>query len=181
MFPLVILEHGTREDVDHYQRFTREFVSALDRYYAHAQTIGKFEIYTPAPRAHLQSADFGNAVALVGWSAQPETLQAGNLQLTLVWQAKQVMNRRYTTFVHFEKAGGTVTQDDHEPRGGIYPTTHWAANEMVRETYALNVPEDLSPGKYALRVGWYDTETGDRLPVPGSVDDAAVLEEYAVR
>ncbi|MEW5718737.1 MAG: hypothetical protein AB1817_08940, partial [Chloroflexota bacterium] len=181
-FPLVILERGTREDVDHYRRFTREFVSALDRYYARTQTIGKYEIYTPAPLAHLQAADFGDALALVGWSAQPETLNAETLNLAIVWQAKRALTRRHTAFVHLTQSSGEkVTQDDHEPFGGIYPTTRWAANEMVRDVYALNVPRDLPPGKYLVRVGWYDSETGDRLPVPGSADNAVVLTMLEIR
>jgi hypothetical protein len=178
-FPIVILERGTREDVDHYRRFTREFVSALDRYYARTQTIGKYEIYTPAPLAHLQSADFGDALALVGWSAQPQTVNPETLNLTVVWQAKRALTRRYTAFVHLEKTGGNkVTQDDHEPLGGIYPTTRWAVYEMVRDVYMLNIPRDLAPGKYAVRVGWYDAETGDRLPVPGSADDTVILTTF---
>ena len=181
-FPRVILERGTREDVDHYRRFTREFVSALDRYYARTQEIGKYEVYTPAPLAHLQSADFGDALALVGWTIHPETLNTETLNLTIVWQAKRALTRRYTAFVHLEKIGGDkVAQDDHEPLSGIYPTTRWAANEMVRDAYALSVPRDLAPGKYVVRVGWYDPETGDRLPVTESADDAVVLTTFEIK
>lgn len=175
-FPLVVLEHGTREDVDRYRRFTREFVSALDRYGARVQTIGKYELYAPAPLGHLQSANFGDTIMLIGWSAQPEILKPGNLQLDLVWQAKRAMSRRYTAFVHLENATGSViTQDDHEPRGGIYPTTHWAWGEMVREVYRLKVPTNLPSSKYSLRLGWYDTETGERLGVEGSTDDTVII------
>jgi len=184
VFPLVILERGTREDVDHYRRFTREFVSTLDRYYARTQTIGKFQVYAPAPPLRLQSADFGDALALVGWSIQPSNLQSpiSNLQLSIVWQAKRAMDRRYIAFVHLESSdGGIVTQDDHEPHRGIYPTTRWAANEMVREAYALNVPGDLAPGKYVLQVGWYGSDTGDRLPVPASADDAVTLTAFEIK
>ncbi len=181
-FPLVILERGTREDVDHYRRFTREFVSALDRYYARTQTIGKYELYTFAPLAHLRTAQFGDALALVGWSAQPEHLNTDTVNLTIVWQAQRALAQRYTAFVHLVAGNGDkVTQDDREPRGGIYPTTRWAANEMVREVYTLNIPRDLAPGKYVLRVGWYDSETGERLPVPGSVDDAIELTTFEVK
>jgi hypothetical protein len=181
-FPLVILERGTREDVDHYRRFTREFVSALDRYYACTQTIGKYELYTFAPLVRLRTAQFGDALALVGWSAQPEHLNTDTMNLTIVWQAQRALAQRYTAFVHLVTASGDkVTQDDREPRGGIYPTTRWAANEMVREVYTLNIPRDLAPGKYVLRVGWYDSETGERLPVPGSVDDAIELTTLEVK
>ncbi len=175
-FPLVVLERGTREDVDHYRRFTRDFVSALDRYYAHTQTLGKFEIYTPAPPLHLQAAKFGDEIALVGWSAQPETLKPGTVNLTLVWRAERGMAQSYTSFVHFVNAAGDrIAQDDHAPHNGIYPTTRWAAGEMVRESYTLVIPENLPPGEYHLRVGWYDAE-GERLPVPGSADNAVELK-----
>lgn len=175
-FPLVILERGTRENVDHYRRFTREFVSTLDRYYARTQSIGKYELYTPAPLVHLQTADFGDALALVGWTLEPETLNAETVNLTIVWQARRALTRRYTAFVHLETSRGEkIAQDDHEPLGGIYPTTRWAANEMVRDVYALHLARELLPGKYIVRVGWYDTETGERLPVVGSADDAVEL------
>jgi hypothetical protein len=175
-FPIVILERGTREDVDHYRRFTREFVSALDRYYARTQTIGKYEIYTPAPPLRLQSTEFGNEIALVGWHIEPETLNAATLNLTLVWQAKRAMTQRYTAFVHLEKSNGEkIAQDDHPPRHGAYPTNRWAANEMVREVYTLSVPGNLSAGEYLIKIGWYDSDTGERLPVANSPDDSFVL------
>lgn len=182
IFPLVILEHGTREDVDHYRRFTREFVSTLDRYYAQTQIIRKYEIYTPAPIAHLQSVDFGDTLQLIGWNANPETVKPRIVNLELVWQANRVIPRRYTTFVHGVNAlGEKVTQDDKEPRGGAYPTTRWGAGETVRERYSLRVPENLPSGKYSVRVGWYDSETGERLQVQGSADDSVVLTTFEVR
>ncbi len=173
-FPLVILERGTREDVDHYRRFTREFVSALDEFYAQTQTIGKYEIYTPSPLAHLQRAVFGDDLAMVGWSI--DQAASPRAQVTIAWQARRAMQRRYTAFVHLETADGRmVTQDDHEPRDGNYPTTRWAANEIVRETYTLKLPADARLAEYVLKVGWYDSETGDRLRAPASADNTATL------
>jgi hypothetical protein len=52
---------------------------------------------------------------------------------------------------------------------------------MVRDAFTLNVPENLAAGKYFLRVGWYDAETGERLPVTGSADDSVVLTTFEVR
>ena len=136
----------------------------------------------PAPPLRLQSAEFGDAIALVGWRAQSETLNSATLNLTIVWQAKHAMTQRYTAFVHLVKANGDkVDQDGHEPRFGANPTTRWAANEMVREVYALDMPNDLSPGKYVLKIGWYNSDTGDRLPVIGSEDNAFVLTTFEIR
>ena len=57
--PLVILEGGTRLDVDRFQRFTRELLSELDRSYRHARTVGKYELYEPDPLQHEHSVEFG--------------------------------------------------------------------------------------------------------------------------
>jgi hypothetical protein len=166
MFPLVILERGTREDVDHYRRFTREFVSALDRYYVQARDIGKYHVYIPAPALHLQSADFGGQIELVGWIIGPLSLDPEHVPVTIVWQAKQAMTHRYTAFVHLEKPNkGMIDQNDREPHNGDYPTTRWAAGEMIREMYGLNVPNSSLTDDLIFRVGWYDSETGDRLEV----------------
>ncbi len=174
-FPLVILERGTREDVDHYRRFTREFVSALDRYYERTQNIGKYEIYQPAPALRLQSAEFSDAIVLIGWRVQPDS---ETLKVSIVWQAKRALDRRYTAFVHLENSDGKkIAQQDREPRGGLYPTTRWAANEFVRENYGLNVSKESAGEKFILKVGWYDLETGDRLSVPGNADDAVILQD----
>jgi hypothetical protein len=178
-FPLVILSQGTREDVDHFRDFTREFVSALDYNYGLSLEDARYKVYEPAPLAHLREDDFDGQLALRGWSLVPEeNARAGRtLTLTVVWEAEKQLNARYTAFAHLEDArGGVVAQDDHEPRVGVfpelqwYPTTHWAASEMVRDTFALSLPANLMPGVYSLRVGWYDPLTQDRLSVAGGAD-----------
>lgn len=188
-FPLVILLQGTREDVDHFGNFTRDFVSALDYGYAVKTQDGRYVVYEPAPLAHLDpNAVFGDALELVGWSLAPERLElfpegkrgdssqrtGQMLTLTVVWRALKPLSARYTTFAHLEDAnGGNVAQDDHEPHGGQYPTTRWVQGEMVRETYTLHVPPNLPVGDYFLRVGWYETLTQERL---STVDGADFVE-----
>ncbi len=183
LFPLVVLERGTRRDVDHYGRFTRQFVSALDRFYARTQTIGsRYDIYTPSPLEHLQTADFGQVVGLVGWSSKPVAFRPATIELTVVWQAESESRPRYTAFAHLEGPDGVkVSQDDHEPDQGLYPTNRWEQGEMVRDTYTLKVPASAAPGKYTLRVGWYDSDSGDRLPVAGSPDDSMVLMTFEIK
>jgi len=166
-FSLVILEQGTRLDVDRYQRFTREFLSELDRNYRRAQAVGKYELYTPAPLLHTRRVEFGDQIALVGWSLDaPSDLGAGNsVRLTAVWQAQQQLTVNYTAFAHLVgEEGRGWAGDDHQPYQGLYPTGAWGAGEMVRDTFTLTVPADAPPGLYELEVGWY-SPAQERLPL----------------
>jgi hypothetical protein len=165
---MVILERGTRLDVDRYQRFTREFLSELDRNYRHADTVGKYEIYEPDPLQHEHRVDFGDQLSLLGWSLNTLSgIEPGStFSLTVVWQAQQPLATDYTAFAHLvDKGGQGWAGDDHQPYNGLYPTSLWGAGEMVREPFTLTVPADAPPGLYGVQVGWYDPATQERLPV----------------
>jgi hypothetical protein len=176
---MVILETGTRLDVDHYQRFTREFMSELDLNYAHTGTVGKYELYEPDPLQHQRRAEFSDQLALVGWSlhAPPEVNPGDTISLTVVWQAQQSLQADYTAFAHLvdEQSQGWAG-DDHAPYDGIYPTSSWGAGEMVRDSFTLTVPPDAPAGLYNIQVGWYEPTTQQRLPVgQGDTVRVAVL------
>jgi hypothetical protein len=180
-FPLVVLMQGTRADVDHFGNFTRAFVSALDYGYDLLWQDAHYQVYAPAPLQFFEPrVTFGELFELVGWKLEPQELRAGEeLQVTLVWRARQKPPTRYTAFAHLEDAnGGVAAQDDHEPQQGAYPTTQWAQDEMVRDTFRLRIPVSLKPGEYVLRVGWYDTEAQDRLGLPDGTDFVE-LQKYA--
>jgi hypothetical protein len=170
---MVILEQGTRLDVDHYRRFTRAFLSELDRSYRHSRTVGKYELYVPDPLQHERRAEFGDQrvgdqLALVGWSLHaPPDLQPGDtISLTVVWQAQRALTTGYTAFAHLvDESGRGWAGDDHAPYDGLYPTSAWGAGEMVRDTFTLTVPSDAPPGLYDIQVGWYDPASQQRLPV----------------
>ena len=162
----IILERGTRLDVDRYQRFTRQFLSELDRNYRRAGTVGKYEIYEPDPLQHEQRVDFEGQLALLGWSLHtlPGVEPGDTISLTVVWQAQQPLATDYTAFAHLVgEAGRGWAGDDHQPYDGLYPTSAWGAGEMVRDSFVLTVPADAPPGLYDVRVGWYDPATQERL------------------
>lgn len=119
----------------------------------------------PRPRSFVvpalpfpQQADFGTELRLLGY----EIIQTREvLTLTLWWQAQQSPTRDYKRFVHLlGPTGEIVAQDDAMPRAWTYPTSWWAAGEVVSETVTLPAPS----GVYRLGVGWYDGETGLTLP-----------------
>lgn len=184
-FPLVILEAGTRENPDRYHRFTRQFLSELDRSYALSDSVGKYRLYRPSPLRELDPAPtFGPAdaplVALDGYRLDPPALEPGKpLAVSILWRALRPMDQSYTVFVHLlDAAGGKAAQHDGLPFAGIYPTDRWAAGELVRDVHTLQLPPSLPPGKYRLVAGLYLLATGQRLDGPGG--GVATLAEFIV-
>ena len=51
------------------------------------------------------------------------------------------------------------------PQQNHYPTSRWAAGEVVVDSYAIQLPPDLAAGTYPIEVGLYIAGTGQRLQV----------------
>ena len=56
---------------DRYHRFTRQFLSELDRSYALTQSVGKYRLYRPSSLRRPMAADFGGQVTLAGYRLDP--------------------------------------------------------------------------------------------------------------
>jgi len=171
-FSLVVLERGTRENPDRYQRFTREVLSEVDRSYALVEEVARYRVYRPSSLQRERNVGFGDSLALLGDSVERpagtgSVLAPGQtITVTLLWQAQQPVSADYTVFVHLlDRAGGRWAQHDAQPLSNLYPTSRWAAGEMVRDRHPLSLPSDLPPGRYFLRIGLYRPATGERLPV----------------
>ncbi len=134
-------------------------------------------VFSLPPLEHPLDVDFGSQIRLAGYA-----LKQGQdaIRLTLWWQALQTPQADYTVFVHLfdPVTEELVTQSDAQPRGGAYPTSWWAAGEVVSETVTLPL-EGVPEGIYRLAVGLYDRTVtrltalgpaGERLP-----DDRAIL------
>jgi hypothetical protein len=131
----------------------------------------------------------GEQAALVGYEVDMERASAlkpgDSLHLVLYWRALAKMDRDYTVFVHLEdKAQRIWGQKDGEPRGGNYPTSLWDPGEIVRDECDLAVAPDAPPGEYALTVGLYLVDSGERLPVTTAdgrlLGDSLVLGQVQV-
>jgi hypothetical protein len=59
--------------------------------------------------------------------------------------------------------------------GKPYPTDLWLPGEIVIDTYDLSIPANALQGEYTVRVGLYIPESGQRLSIPGSTDNAVTL------
>ncbi len=123
-------------------------------------TVEKTDRVFVKPNAQTaQTANFNNAIALVGFDAPTAAKPGDTLKLVLYWQARAKMDKPYTVFVHLlDKDSQVVAQKDAQPLNGARPTTGWVANEYLADTYELPIKPDAAPGKYQIEIGWYDAK-----------------------
>lgn len=115
------------------------------------------------------NVDFGGIIRLRGFEIVPQPANPGDtLTVTLFWEALTPPSQSYTVFVHLLQTGDSVpfAQADGIPRGGLYPTSLWIANTLIRDPHTIILPSDLPSGSYELHVGLYDLGTGQRLAGP---------------
>jgi len=107
----------------------------------------------PGPGLDLQ-----NGVRILSAGLRP----VGERQwvLTVYWQAERTPEADYSVAVHLlahdppRGSADILAQADRQhPVDGWYPTSRWAAGEVVRDTYEVAAPPDSKP--QALRVGMY--------------------------
>ena len=124
--------------------------------------------------------DLGEQAALVGYDFPQSAVRPGDtLPITLFWQAQARMAEDYQVFVHLMGPDGRpVAQGDKSPLDGDWPTSAWEPGQTFEDAYQIQVPDDLAPGAYELRVGLYRLVDFTRLPVQGPegrVADSAII------
>jgi hypothetical protein len=126
---------------------------------------------TPSDPREPASARFENEnwrVALTHWAAPVAVAPGAKLSVSTHWQAANPASTDYNLFVHLrDESGRTVATGDGPPYWFVpLPTSRWLGGEDgVWSTHAVDLPADLTSGRYDLVVGWYDWQTGARLPL----------------
>ncbi len=122
-------------------------------------------LFTAPKTSNPLAAFFGDEIGLVGYDLKKT--EDENYRLTLVWQALEQPSRSYTVFVHLLNEDGTccLWQEDVAPRQGIYPTDLWVSGEVITDDYLIEVPKDITPGRYPIELGLYLADSGQRLLV----------------
>jgi 4-amino-4-deoxy-L-arabinose transferase-like glycosyltransferase len=139
------------------------------------------EFGIPAIEAPI-AASFGGAVEMLGLerSLPASAAPGASLDVPLVWQVSQPSERPLVRFVHLLGADGRpVAQQDGIACAGECPTSTWVADEVLRDTITLSIPPEAPGGEYTLAVGWYDSETLQRLDARDA--DGAALPDQLLR
>ncbi len=114
---------------------------------------------------------FENGLRLTGIRLPPSPHPASEpLAIVLRWETSAPLPIDYTIFLHMTDADGNViAQNDAQPRWLFEnPMTRWQPGQPVLDSHTLAAP--LPPGNYRLRLGLYNWQTLERLPLSDGQD-----------
>jgi 4-amino-4-deoxy-L-arabinose transferase-like glycosyltransferase len=109
---------------------------------------------------HAVAAQFEQGIELLDWTvgSTPEN----GTRLDLHWRVKQPLSIDYTVFVHLERDGTIVAQQDGTPGRGYYPTSWWRPGDQIVDTHYLDTSWTDTD---RLWVGWYQLGSMQHLRV----------------
>ncbi len=145
-------------------------------YVEEGEPVEEHRLYAAPSMQYPSDADFASQIRLLGYDLNSDK-RRGACELRLYWQAQTRPQANYAVFAQLLGPSSNVrAQVDSVPQGGGYPTIWWLPGEIVADTHTLELPPGTpSDIVYRLIVGWYDPETGVRLPVSGTGTDFATL------
>ena len=128
----------------------------------------------------VEGSTFEHGIKLLGVDAEPDG------RVTLYWRTDGQVPGDYTVFLHLLANGAQLTQADAPPSGGDWPTSAWIPGQPFADVHQFELPPELPPGPYSLRLGFYDPATDARLIAfrRGGAewpDDIVVIEDVEIR
>ncbi|MDW8292543.1 MAG: glycosyltransferase family 39 protein [Anaerolineae bacterium] len=130
--------------------------------------------FAPPPNLPLRNARFEHGLRLLGGEVRYDA-SARELFVMLHWQSQAEPLPDDTVLLHIvdQATGAVVLVADKQPVYGNYPFNRWVYGEVVSDPHWVNLPPDLPPGVYQVRVGVYDRQTGVRRAIDDPQNDAA--------
>ena len=109
---------------------------------------------------------FAGGLVLTGYWTSQRIVPGDLFYVVLRWRPVLAQQTDDKVFVHVQDdAGNPVFQSDKLPLNTRMPMTQWAAQIDVRDPYSMVVPANLPPGRYHVRVGIYNLQTGARRAI----------------
>ncbi|WP_119065379.1 glycosyltransferase family 39 protein [Aggregatilinea lenta] len=114
----------------------------------------------------LQASDitFPDLARVEGWAVDGTPGSGQTFNLTLLWDAKSAAPGDWSMFVHLIGPSTALSLAGSPPRDGAYPTWAWSPGEKIVDTWQIELPADLPPGSYEVRIGFFDAMLNQRLP-----------------
>ena len=103
--------------------------------------------------------------------------ERSELALRLFWETTGAVATNWTLYAHLhDPHGERIAQFDGPPLAGLKGTSEWQPGSLYIDRRPINLPTDLSPGDYLLRIGLYDRDSGERLAFLPEVEDQVHFE-----
>jgi hypothetical protein len=105
-------------------------------------------------------------VEFIGYRLDASQIKSGdNLKIIYYWRLNRNIKIKLGVFVHVE-GEGKLFHGDHQfliqDREWIPPILK---DEIFQQESSLEIPQDVSAGRYQIRIGLFDLKTGQRLKV----------------
>lgn len=117
--------------------------------------------------ANIALAEIDGRVRVTAVSISPQQAHPGEvITVHVEWQVMGPPEANWTTLVHLAEPGQPpFATGDSPPLHGDYPTSIWAAGEIINDEYRLTIPDGLENGRYPIWLGMYNSVSGERLPL----------------
>jgi hypothetical protein len=114
--------------------------------------------------------NLGGKIGLEGYAF---ARQGETVDVRLLWLARQPMEESYKVFIHvLNDQGKLLAQTDSRPQSYAGNTNRWIPGQVTYDRFVVQLPVDVPPGHYQVRVGLYNEVDGQRLPVLDATDKA---------
>ena len=134
--------------------------------------VGASGVAARAAAPTAVGADFG-PVRLEAAAAEPRR-PGGDAQVNLYWSVQGPVEP-LVAFVHVVDGTGAVVAQNDGPLGGEYtPVERWLPGMVMARTHTIPLPENLPPGRYALKAGVYRPGQADAPLVAKGASEARV-------
>ena len=130
--------------------------------------------FVVSPTLATRNAIFAGGLMLLGGDVNYDAAKH-EVVVQLYWQNTAAHQPDDTVLMHVvnQSTGEVVLTADQQPLYGSYPFSQWQQGEVVTDLRWVSLPPDLKPGIYQVRVGVYDTRTGERRAIDDPQRDAA--------
>jgi hypothetical protein len=104
---------------------------------------------------------FLNELSLSGYELSTDRVTPGkSMWLTLYWQALTDVSHDYVIGLQLlDATGAEATYWLGRPVRSSYATDQWQKQQVVQDPWRLDLPPEVSPGDYTLRLTLFDAET----------------------
>lgn len=108
--------------------------------------------------ANTLNTRFEDTLTLLGYEVGSS--DSGTMPVTLFWRVDREGATTLQPFVHLEDAWGFRWS---QVESFAYPAEQWTLGDVVIQQMELPLKAGMPPGTYQLRIGFFDTATGEQL------------------